>query len=62
MAVIGAQQVEGLPAFADFQIPRLLRYPVSSNARRVRLLVREYRDPASDERVYYRFLGLKEER
>jgi len=54
--------VEGFSAFVDFRISRLLRYPVGADAARVRLRMREYRDPASGERVYYRFLGLKEER
>lgn len=60
MAAIGAREVEDLPAFLDFQIPRLLRYPVSSGTKRVRLLVREYRDRESHRRVYYRFKGLEE--
>lgn len=62
LEAVGVVDEEGSSAFVDFRIPRLLRYPVGTDAARVRLRIREYCDPSSGERVYYRFLGLKEER
>jgi hypothetical protein len=47
-------------AFMEFKIPRVLLYPVSAEARRVRLRVCEYVDPRSGELCYYRFKGLEE--
>ncbi len=60
METVGAEEREGQPAFLEFQMPRLLYYPVSDQAQRVRLRVREYVDPGNGARCYYRFLGLEE--
>ncbi len=57
---VGAQAQPGLELFIEFQTPRLLRYPVPSQAGRVKLQVVEYHDPASGCRLYYRFCGLEE--
>lgn len=56
----GAEKREGQPAFIEFQVPRVFYYPVSDQAQRVRLQVREYIDPDSGARCYHRFLGLEE--
>jgi len=54
----------GLPAetiaFVELQIPRILRYPVSSNAKRVKLKVKEF-VAADGTLAYARFVGLEEE-
>ena len=54
----------GLPpqtvAFVELQIPRILHYPVTSSAKRVKLKMKEYY--ATDGAlVYARFVGLEEE-
>lgn len=46
--------------FAELRIPRLLRYPVSANAQRVKLKVREFYN-AEGVLTFTRFLGLEEE-
>lgn len=46
--------------FAELRIPRLLRYPVSANAQRVKLKVREFYN-AEGALIFTRFLGLEEE-
>ena len=48
--------------FAELRIPRLLTYPVSAEARRVRLRVREYFDSQTGAMVLSRFCGLEEQR
>jgi hypothetical protein len=60
LETVGADKREGQPVFIEFQIPRLLHYPVSDHAQQVWLRVREYVDPGSGARCYYRFLGLEE--
>jgi len=57
LALIG--QPAGSQVFVELQVPRLLRYPVSAQARQVKLQVAEYRD-AAGVLVYYRFQGLEE--
>lgn len=59
---VGAEKLPGQQPFIEFQVPRVLHYPVSERAQRVRLRVREYMDPSSGERCYYRFCGLEEVR
>jgi len=53
----------GLPAqtvaFVELQIPRILRYPVSSAAKRVKMKVKEY-FAADGSLAYARFIGLEE--
>jgi hypothetical protein len=46
--------------FAEVRIPRLLQYPVSENAGRVKLSVREYTDDGTGQVQLFRFQGLKE--
>lgn len=46
--------------FAELRIPRILRYPVSPQAERVKLQVREFYN-AEGTLIYTRFLGLEEE-
>ncbi len=46
--------------FAELRIPRLLRYPVSANAQRVKLKVREFYN-VDGVLIFTRFLGLEEE-
>lgn len=57
LVVIG--QASDADVFVEVQSPRLLHYPVSAQARRVKLQVREYRD-ARGELVYHRFQRLEE--
>lgn len=53
----------GLPTstqvFVELQVPRLLRYPVSPQAKRIKLQVCEYRD-TTGVLVYHRFQKLEE--
>ena len=58
--LIGTEHEPNRPIYLELRVPRLLRYPVSSEAHQVRLKVREYVDPKSGELLYYRFLGLEE--
>jgi hypothetical protein len=60
LETVGVELSKGQPTFIEFQVPRVLHYPVSERAQRVRLRVREYVDPGSGARCYYRFLGLEE--
>lgn len=46
--------------FAEVRIPRLLLYPAPQDAQRVRMVVCEYREPASGQRIAFRFTDLKE--
>jgi len=46
--------------FLELQVPRLLRYPVSPKAQRIKLCTREFYDTVG-ELVYYRCTGLEEE-
>lgn len=45
--------------FADARVPRLLRYPVSPEAQRVRIIVREYVHKATGRVELFRFEGLE---
>jgi|Deesub1362A_J573_1020465.scaffolds.fasta_scaffold00513_9 hypothetical protein len=56
LPVIG--QSPGTLVFLEFQVPRLLHYPVSPQAKRAKLKVLEYRD-ATGALVYYRFCGVE---
>jgi hypothetical protein len=60
LETVGTEEREGQPAFIEFQVPRVFYYPASDQAQRVRLQVREYVEPDSGARCYYRFLGLEE--
>jgi hypothetical protein len=57
LLVIG--QSSGTLVFLELQVPRLLHYPVSPQAKRVKLKVLEYQD-VTGALVYYRFCGLEE--
>lgn len=58
---IGVPAEERDFAFAEVRIPRLLLYrPAPQNARRVRLVVREYLDEKTSEVKLFRFESLKE--
>jgi hypothetical protein len=61
LAMIQEDKQPNNQIFIEFQVPRILRYPVSEQAKRVKLKVCEYIDPASGALVYYRFQGLEEE-
>lgn len=56
MEVNAAQ--EGNDYYATVRIPRLLSYPISSGARRVQLVVREYLDETTGRVRLYRFRDL----
>jgi len=49
----------GSIVFAELQVARLFEYPVSSQAQRVKLNIREYHDD-NDNLIYYRFHSLVE--
>lgn len=57
LKLIGAPAQEG--DYAEVRIPRLLRYPVESNWRRVRLRVVEYSDEKTGKVEFFRFQGLE---
>lgn len=58
LVLVGSPSTEHV--FLEMQIPRILKYPVSSQAQRVRVKVCEYFQPDNGKLVYYRFLGLEE--
>lgn len=60
LETVGVTKREDQQVFIEFQVPRVLQYPVSDQAQQVWLQVREYVDPGSGVRCYYRFLGLEE--
>ena len=60
LETIGAHKQENLEVFIEPKVPRLLHYPVSPEAKRVKLRVCEYIALNSGERCYYRFQGLEE--
>ena len=60
LANIGAGPRENETVFIEFQVPRVLYYPVSKRAQRVALQVCTYTDPHSGRPLYYRFCGLEE--
>ncbi len=45
--------------YLELQIGRLLRYPVAKQGQRVQLHVMEYFEPQTQQRLYYRFQGVK---
>jgi len=57
-ADLGLQSDEAV--FAELKIPRILRYPVSTKAERVKLKVREFYN-AEGALIFTRFVGLEEE-
>jgi hypothetical protein len=57
LKLIGTPAQEG--DYAEMRIPRLLRYPVESNWRRVRLQVVEYSDEKTGKVEFFRFQGLE---
>ncbi len=59
--IVGADPQPGTQVFLELRVPRLLRYPVSSDARRVKLVTCEYIDPASGQTLYHRCHSLQEE-
>lgn len=61
LQTIGAQREANSELFVALRIPRILRYPVSPNAKYAKLLIREYLN-SGENVVYYRFEGLKEEK
>lgn len=60
LAALGARKEDGQQVFLEFIVPRILYYPASAAAQRVRLRVRTYVDPESGALIYYRFSGLEE--
>lgn len=60
LTTVGAEKRPGQNVFVEFIVPRLLYYPVSDAAQRVKLRVCQYIDPESGALVYYRFCGLEE--
>jgi hypothetical protein len=60
LETVGAPTGTDLAVFLEFKIPRLLLYPVSEEARRVRLRACEYLDPSDGTLCYYRFEKLEE--
>ena len=61
LPILGADKPPNAEVFIEFRVPRVLHYPVSSDARRVKLKVCEYVDPTTGATVYHRFQGLEEE-
>jgi len=54
---MGIESEEGY--YAEVRIPRLLRYPAPTGARRVQLVVCEYLDKDTNELKLFRFQGLR---
>lgn len=61
LADVGETKKPGSEVFIEFQVPRVLRYPVSTQANRVKLKVCEYFEPFSGTLIHSRFQGLEEE-
>lgn len=59
--IAGAESRPDTQVFLELRVPRLLRYPVSSSARRVKLVICEYIDPASGQMLYHRYHSLQQE-
>ena len=57
--LIGAKHEPNQQIYLELRVPRILRYPVSSEVHQVQLQVCEYVDPKSGDLLYYRFLGLE---
>ncbi len=60
LATVGTQPEAGNEVFVELRIPRLLRYPVSPQANRVKLEICEYVNSAG-KLVYHRYQRLIEE-
>lgn len=60
LSLIGVEHVPNGQVYLELRIPRILRYPMSDQARQARLIVREYANPKSGDLLYYRFAGLEE--
>ncbi|MBE3558148.1 MAG: hypothetical protein IMW89_02860 [Ktedonobacteraceae bacterium] len=58
---IGLKEEPGYYYYAEVRIPRLLRYPVETPARRVQLMVREYVEKASGRTQLFRFQNVVSE-
>ncbi|MBU0496240.1 MAG: hypothetical protein KKA73_07125 [Chloroflexi bacterium] len=59
--LVGTSKLPDSEIFIELKVPRILRYPVSPQAGRVKVKVCEYVDPVSGDMVYYRFQGLEEQ-
>lgn len=59
---VGAHPQPNSQVFLEMRVPRLLRYPVSPDARRVKLVTYEYIDPISGQMIYHRFQAFQEEK
>lgn len=59
--IVGADCQPDTQVFLELRVPRLLRYPVSPDTRRVKLVVCEYIDPASGQTLYHRYHSLQQE-
>jgi hypothetical protein len=60
LETIGAVKRDDQHAFIEFVVPRVLHYPVSDAAQRVKLCVHQYIDQNNGALAYYRFCGLEE--
>jgi hypothetical protein len=60
LKTVGASKEPGAEIFVEMRVPRLLKYPVSDQAERVKLTACEYTNPNTGDIVYYRFQGLEE--
>ncbi|MGC9396919.1 MAG: type III-D CRISPR-associated protein Csx19 [Anaerolineae bacterium] len=60
LETVGAEKRDDQNVFIEFVVPRVLYYPVSDAAQRVKLRVRQYVDQNSGALAYYRFCGLEE--
>ncbi len=58
---VGAPSQPNAQVFLELRVPRLLRYPVSSDARRVKLVTCNYQNSISGEMIYHRYQSLQEE-
>lgn len=59
LARMGVEMQPGEGYYAEVRIPRLLRYPIDKQSRRVQLAVCEYRDKATGQVKLFRFQGLE---
>jgi len=59
LARMGVEAQPGEGYYAEVRIPRLLRYPIAKQSRRVQLTVCEYRDKATGQVKLFRFQGLE---
>jgi hypothetical protein len=56
---MGIEMRPGETYYAEVRIPRLLRYPITEQSRRVQLTVCEYREKATGQVKLFRFQGLE---